>query len=165
MALETEFDLKSETVFSSIPEPEHAEPVSDDLCKATLKTRCGNPADRGTEDFESFFEYAEGDVNYTEYFGALQALIPCIDLSGKHLQEMERILLKWIGDYNIHLKWPVCWEKVSDHFEQVLKNLWLDNSGGGRGVFVRGHINQLAIFCDKGMLLSLEDALDADEDS
>ena len=133
-------------------------------CKKTiLRTRCDNPAERGTEDFDSYFEYLE-EINETELYGACQACIPCINLSAKHLQEMERTLLKYFGKQPIAKQYPAIWDRISTHFEAVAKNLWLDSCGSGRSAFARACFDQIALFIPADSLLSVENALDADED-
>ena len=158
-----EFDLTGNCALKNLPKPSEAEAASQHLGSAILLTVHANPAMRSTDDFEGFFAYCS-EVNYTELHGALQGCVPNLNLSGHHLQQMERILLRFFGGFDIKGTFAHIWDLITDHFEEVAKTMWLESSGSGRANFVAGKIDVLALFMPKNSVLAVENALAAEED-
>ena len=156
------FDLKGRSVYDLVPVPDDAEVARQHLQKAILRTRSDNPSERNTEDFESFFEYT--DANATEYYGGLQACVPSLNLSPKHLLAMERVMLKFSGRIDAKSNFAAMRGKIGDRMEEVLRGLWMDSVGMGRSAFVRGNLEEISLFIRRDAIVAVENALDSGED-
>ena len=120
--MQKEFDLTGQSVFVLLPKPVQEESVNKHLSAAVMLTRDANPALRSAEDFEGLFAYCSV-LSYTELYGALQGCVPCLNLSGHHLQQMERTLLDYFGRIDMPTVFPQAWTVIADHFENVAKSL------------------------------------------
>ena len=156
--LEGEFDLSGQSVFLMLEEPASPEQVNPELCEAILKTVDENPAMRQCEDLEAILAHS-GPCNMTEFYGLLFACRPQPNLSLKHREELENMVLNFATLNKLPDAFPELWSIVEGHFEHVLHRRWLASSRAGREEFVEANMHALVYFMDENALLSVEKSL------
>ena len=156
--LQAEFDIHGCTRFEDVPNPVKAEAADVELYESLQIAKDKNPALRNSTDFSKYLEYAD-TMNSTEFFGCLHGVKPQVNLSLKHQTEMQQSLLKFVGAKKLHLTFEDMWKPVHDHFEIIMKEMWVDAQNLGRPSFIAINRETLAMFLNMDLIDEVEEAL------
>jgi len=155
---EETFNLCGTSVYDNLPEPGEAEPVDDELMRVLLKPVSENPSQRSAEDMESHFLYVE-ELNLTELYGSLCACRPQPNLSPKHREEMEQVMLTYMAKYDVQTKYESVWTILKLYYEQVLHRRWLNSVKAGRHEFIEANWKVICLFINEDALYSVEGSI------
>ena len=89
----------------------------------------------------------------------LTACAPHKYLNNSHREEMERLVLQVVADWNLHFEFVDYWKVVRQVMEVVAEGMWLDEKKLGRRQFVMAHLDRLSLFMPQNCILSVEKAL------
>ena len=103
---------------SSTDDPAKEEDIGDGCLTALAHAHDPNPALRRPDQFFSFLEYTS-DCNLTELQFMLVSSRESPIISRKVALKMQVRILRFIGKFKLHARWPNFWSRVAHDFDKV----------------------------------------------
>jgi hypothetical protein len=115
-----EFELTSQKfkVLDSSDDAAEEEPINDELLTALAQAHDTNPAQRRSDQFLNWLAYSDG-CNLTELKFMISSSKECPVITRKGSLKIQVYILKFLGKYELHLKWKAFWKLVQDDFDSA----------------------------------------------